>query len=57
MSIFVDKDTRVLCQGITGAVGSFHARQMMEYGTVLVGGVVPGKGGSVFEEKVPLFNT
>jgi succinyl-CoA synthetase alpha subunit len=57
MSIFVDKDTRVLCQGITGAVGSFHARQMMEYGTALVGGVVPGKGGSSFDGKVPLFNT
>ncbi|HEX9506765.1 MAG TPA: succinate--CoA ligase subunit alpha [Myxococcales bacterium] len=57
MSIFVDKDTRVLCQGITGSVGSFHARQMMEYGTVLVGGVVPGKGGSSFDGKVPLFNT
>ncbi len=57
MSIFVDKDTRVLCQGITGSVGSFHARQMMEYGTVLVGGVVPGKGGGSFDGKVPLFNT
>ncbi len=57
MSIWVDKDTRVLCQGITGSVGSFHARQMMEYGTVLVGGVVPGKGGGSFDGKVPLFNT
>jgi succinyl-CoA synthetase alpha subunit len=57
MSILVDQNTRVLCQGITGAVGSFHARQMMEYGTALVGGVVPGKGGSSFDGKVPLFNT
>jgi succinyl-CoA synthetase alpha subunit len=57
MSIFVDSNTRVLVQGITGATGSFHARQMMEYGTQVVAGVVPGKGGGFFEQKVPLFNT
>ena len=57
MSILADSKTRLICQGITGATGSFHARQMMEYGTVLVAGVTPGKGGSLFDQKVPLFNT
>jgi succinyl-CoA synthetase alpha subunit len=57
MSIFVDKDTRLLVQGITGREGSFHARQMLEYGTALVAGVTPGKGGQRFEGKVPVFNT
>jgi succinyl-CoA synthetase alpha subunit len=57
MSIFVDGDTRLLVQGITGREGSFHARQMLEYGTALVGGVTPGKGGQTFEGKVPVFNT
>ena len=57
MSILADSKTRLISQGITGATGSFHARQMMEYGTALVAGVTPGKGGSLFDEKVPLFNT
>lgn len=57
MSILVNKDTRVLCQGITGATGSFHAKQALEYGTQMVAGVTPGKGGGKFEEKIPLFNT
>jgi succinyl-CoA synthetase alpha subunit len=57
MSVFVSKATRVLVQGITGREGSFHARQMLEYGTRVVGGVTPGKGGQVFEGKVPVFNT
>jgi succinyl-CoA synthetase alpha subunit len=57
MSIFVDGHTRLLVQGITGREGSFHARQMLEYGTALVGGVTPGKGGQTFEGKVPVFNT
>jgi succinyl-CoA synthetase alpha subunit len=57
MSILVDKNTRVLCQGITGSAGSFHCKQMLEYGTQLVAGVVPGKGGQSFEGKIPLFNT
>jgi len=57
MSVFVNKATRVLVQGITGREGSFHARQMLEYGTQVVGGVTPGKGGQVFEGKVPVFNT
>ena len=46
MSILVDQNTRVLCQGITGSAGSFHAKQMLEYGTKIVAGVTPGKGGT-----------
>ena len=57
MSVFVNKSTRLLVQGITGREGSFHARQMLEYGTQVVGGVTPGKGGQLFEGKVPVFNT
>ena len=57
MSIFIDESTRLLIQGITGRDGSFHARQMMEYGTQVVGGVTPGKGGQKFENEVPIFNT
>jgi len=57
VSIFIDKGTRLLVQGITGRDGSFHTRQMMEYGTQVVGGVTPGKGGQKFEGKVPIFNT
>ncbi len=57
MSIFANKTTRLLVQGITGRDGSFHARQMMEYGTQVVAGVTPGKGGQKFEGKVPVFNT
>jgi succinyl-CoA synthetase alpha subunit len=57
VSIFVDANTRLLIQGITGREGSFHARQMLEYGTTVVAGVTPGKGGQTFEGKVPVFNT
>jgi len=57
MSILVDKSTRLVCQGITGSAGSFHSKQMLAYGTQLVAGVTPGKGGSKFEEKVPVFDT
>jgi succinyl-CoA synthetase alpha subunit len=57
MSIFVDKQTRLLCQGITGSAGSFHAGQMLAYGTKLVAGVTPGRGGSKFQESVPIFDT
>ena len=56
MSILVDKNTKVIVQGITGQAGSFHTRQMIEYGTKLVGGVTPGKGGTVCEA-TPVFNT
>jgi succinyl-CoA synthetase alpha subunit len=57
VSIFIDRDTRLLVQGITGRDGSFHARQMAEYGTVVVGGVTPGKGGQKFDGQIPIFNT
>lgn len=57
MSIFIDNSTTVIVQGITGRDGSFHAKQMMEYGTKVVAGVTPGKGGQKFENTVPIFNT
>jgi succinyl-CoA synthetase alpha subunit len=57
MSILVNKNTRLIVQGITGSAGSFHAKQMLEYGTQLVGGTSPGKGGTQFEGKVPVFDT
>jgi succinyl-CoA synthetase alpha subunit len=57
MSIFVDKTTRLVVQGITGREGAFHSRQMLEYGTCVVAGVTPGKGGQRFENRVPVFNT
>ncbi len=55
MSILINKDTRVICQGITGHAGSFHARQMLEYGTKLVAGVTPGKGGTL-QHGLPVFD-
>ena len=57
MSVFIDNNTKVIVQGITGRDGSFHAKQMMEYGTKIVAGVTPGKGGQKFEGTVPIFNT
>ena len=56
MSILIDQNTKVVIQGITGGEGAFHARQMKEYGTKVVAGVTPGKGGQKFED-VPVFNT
>jgi succinyl-CoA synthetase alpha subunit len=60
MSIFIDENTRLVVQGITGRDGSFHTRQMMEYGTDVVAGVTPGKGGQTFDApghlRVPIFN-
>lgn len=56
MSVLVNKNSKVIVQGFTGTEGSFHASQMIEYGTIVVGGVTPGKGGSVHLEK-PVFNT
>src|SRR6186713_1968603 len=57
MSILIDKNTRLVVQGITGRDGSFHASQMAAYGTNLVAGVTPGKGGTRFEDKVPVFDS
>src|SRR6476469_634592 len=57
MAVLVDKNTRLVVQGITGSAGGFHARQCMEYGTNVVAGVTPGKGGQKFDGKVPVFDT
>jgi len=57
LSILVDKNTRVLVQGITGSAGSFHTEQMISYGTQVVAGVTPGRGGTTFHKSVPIFQT
>ncbi len=57
MAILVDSKTRLLVQGITGGEGTFHTEQMIEYGTKVVAGVTPGKGGTKWQDKVPVFNT
>jgi len=57
VSIFIDNNTKLIVQGITGRDGSFHAKQMIEYGTKVVAGVTPGKGGQTFEGTVPIFDT
>ena len=57
MSIFIDETTRLVVQGVTGRDGSFHTRQMIGYGTKIVAGVTPGKGGSLFEGVVPVYDT
>jgi succinyl-CoA synthetase alpha subunit len=57
MSVLVNKQTKLIVQGITGTAGSFHAKLMMEYGTQVVAGVTPGKYGQKFENKVPIFDT
>ena len=58
MSILVNKDSRVVVQGITGSEGTFHATQMLEYGTNIVAGVTPGKGGQMaLDDSIPVYNT
>ncbi len=57
MSILIDKNTRVICQGITGKAGAFHTAQCLEYGTKMLGGCTPGKGGTKSEHGLPVFNT
>jgi succinyl-CoA synthetase alpha subunit len=57
VSIFIDRSTKLVVQGITGRDGSFHAKQMIEYGTQVVAGVTPGKGGQTFEGAAPIFDT
>ncbi|HCJ12354.1 MAG TPA: succinate--CoA ligase subunit alpha [Opitutae bacterium] len=57
MSILINKDTRIVVAGITGKAGGFHAQQCIAYGSKVVAGVTPGKGGQLFEAKVPIFNT
>ena len=57
MSILVNKKSKIVVQGITGSEGTFHATQMLAYGSKVVAGVTPGKGGEVFQESIPVFNT
>ena len=58
MSIIVNKDSKIIVQGITGSEGSFHASQMLDYGTNIVGGVTPGKGGTkVIDDRVIVYNS
>jgi succinyl-CoA synthetase alpha subunit len=57
MSILLDETTKVIVQGITGGEGSFHTGQMIEYGTKVVAGVTPGKGGQFFQDTIPIYNT
>jgi len=57
MSILINGDTKVICQGITGTTGAFHTKGCLAYGTKLVGGVTPGKGGQKDENGLPIFDT
>ena len=57
MAVLVDSNTRLMVQGITGSAGAFHTRQCIAYGTQVVAGVTPGKGGQSFEEGVPIFDS
>ena len=57
MAVLVDNNTRLVCQGITGSAGGFHSKMMLQYGTNLVAGCTPGKGGLTFEGKVPVYDT
>src|SRR5580693_3893098 len=57
MSILVNRDTKVICQGITGSAGAFHTKGCLEYGTKMVGGVTPGKGGAKDANGLPVFDS
>ena len=57
MSVLINKDTKVICQGITGKAGGFHTQQCLDYGTKFIAGVTPGKGGQTFNDKLPIYNT
>src|SRR5512137_2538792 len=57
MAILVNSQTRVICQGITGSAGAFHTKQCLDYGTRMVGGVTPGKGGTADANGLPIFDT
>ena len=57
MAILVNKKSKVMVQGITGGNGSYHTSRMCDYGTNIVGGITPGKGGQTFEDVVPIFDT
>src|ERR1700689_1352764 len=57
VSIFLDKNSKVIVQGITGREGAFHTQRMLAYGTKIVGGVTPGKGGTTVENGLPVFDT
>jgi len=57
MSVLVDKNTRLCVQGITGKTGAFHTRGCLEYGTNIVAGVTPARGGEMFDDKIPVFDT
>ncbi|HRX50690.1 MAG TPA: succinate--CoA ligase subunit alpha, partial [Candidatus Krumholzibacteria bacterium] len=57
MAIFCSADTKILVQGITGRDGAFHSKSMLDYGTNIVAGVTPGRGGQTFDGKVPVFDT
>src|SRR3954453_14160759 len=57
MSILVNKNTKVICQGITGSAGAFHTKGCLDYGTKMVGGVTPGKGGTKDANGLPIFDT
>ena len=57
MAILINGDTTVICQGITGSAGAFHTKGCLDYGTKMVGGVTPGKGGQTDKNGLPIFNT
>ena len=57
MAVIIEKNTKILIQGFTGKMGTFHAEEMIRYGSNVVGGVTPGKGGQKFEDKIPVYDS